>query len=205
MKVRIVAEPDTILQNGRAAKPAPVVEYRLPGWAALEPRPRRRARGFSFLASAGLHGIVIALLAQVPAHSRSSARPVYDELIRPHANKIVWYNFQKQLPDVVADKRIGTFPKPRGEHKSKQAIIAASPNAKSNQQFIWRPVPKLEILQDLSLPNLIVRANTSLPALWNASIASSSSRMHVFARATYVAGSRRRSSAASASDSPRGT
>jgi hypothetical protein len=91
-------------------------------------------------------------------------RPIYDEVIRPHADKIVWYDFRKKLPQVEAEKRIGISPKPRGREVSRQTIIAASPDAKSQQQFIWRPVPKVEIRQVLSLPNLIARASVSVPA-----------------------------------------
>ncbi len=86
-------------------------------------------------------------------------------LIRPDEHKIVWYDYRKPvLPDVDATQRIGTFPKPRGQELSRDVIIASAPKAQSTKQLIWLPVPKVQIKQDLSMPNLIARAATAIPA-----------------------------------------
>jgi outer membrane biosynthesis protein TonB len=132
------------------------------------PRSRRRRAGYglrprSFAFSAGIHGVVVALLFMVPSTNERAAKTAYNELIQPQVHKLIWYDFQKKLPDVAAAKRVGNSPEPRGAELSKQAIIAASPNPVSKQRFIWRPVPKIIIPQDLPLPNLIARTNTSLP------------------------------------------
>ncbi|MBZ5592006.1 MAG: energy transducer TonB [Acidobacteriia bacterium] len=110
-----------------------------------------------------MHGIVIALLFLLPSHEDADGTTAYKQLIQAHEHKLIWYNFQKKLPDVQATQKVGNSPEPRGKELSKQTIIAASPNPVSSQQFIWRPIPKLLIPQDLPLPNLIVRTNTSLP------------------------------------------
>jgi hypothetical protein len=99
----------------------------------------------------------------MPTQTSVPVRPIYDELIRPEAHKLVWYDFRKPVPEVAASERIGTFPKPRGRQLSKEAIIATSPQPKSKQQLIWLPVPKVEIHQDVPAPNLIARAPTALP------------------------------------------
>ncbi len=79
-------------------------------------------------------------LPRITAHNK----PIYDELIKPAEKKIVWYSPpKKQLPDVSAQQRIGTFPKPRAPIKSSVAIIATAPKPKSVKQFIWQPVPKV--------------------------------------------------------------
>ncbi len=135
---------------------------------SLPPRSRRRRPSYrlqprSFAFSAGLHGIVVALLFLVPSSNERAGKTAYQELIQPQAHKLIWYDFHKKLPDVSASKRVGNSPDARGAELSKQAIIAASPNPISKQQFIWRPAPKLLIPQDLPLPNLIARTNTSLP------------------------------------------
>ncbi len=119
------------------------------------------------MASVSLHGAAILSLGLISPYRDDPAlrRPIYDELIRPEERKIVWYNYRKPpLPDVTAAKRIGTFPKPRGRELSKDAIIATAPHAKSSTQIIWRPVPKIEIRQDLPAPNLVLRSATSIPA-----------------------------------------
>jgi len=123
-----------------------------------------RIRPASFLASIGLHCVSILLLGLIGTQSTVLQKPVYENVIRPHADKIVWYDFRKKVPDVEPQNKIGETPKPRGLELSKQAIIANAPEPKSRQQFVWRPVPKVEIRQDLALPNLILRANLAVPA-----------------------------------------
>jgi hypothetical protein len=110
-----------------------------------------------------LHSAVVVLLFSVPSTNQRDENTAYKELIQPQVHKLIWYDFHKKLPDVSAAKKVGTSPEARGAELSKQVIIAASPNPISKQQFIWRPVPKILIPQDLPLPNLIARTNTSLP------------------------------------------
>lgn len=103
------------------------------------------------------------LLFLIPSSNENTRNTAYKELIQPQVHKLIWYDFHKKLPEVSAAKKVGNSPEARGAELSKQTIIAASPNPVSKQQFIWRPVPKILIPQDLPLPNLIVRTNTSLP------------------------------------------
>jgi hypothetical protein len=119
----------------------------------------------SFAVSLVIHSIAVLGLALISPPNSVSNRPIYDEVIQPQEHKIVWYNYRKPVvPDVDAAHRIGTFPKPRGREMSRDVIIATAPKATSNKQFIWLPVPKVEIKQDLPVPNLIARAATAIPA-----------------------------------------
>jgi len=132
------------------------------------------ARGYriqpsSFVLSILFHVVVVTgllLLPQVQSVDRAQNKPIYNDLIKPEEKKIVWYRPppKKALPDVSAQERIGTFPKPRAPQKADIAIIATSPKPKSVKQFIWQPVPKVEIRQDLPAPNLISRAAMAIPA-----------------------------------------
>jgi len=140
------------------------------GSIPTRPRVARgyRIRPTSFILSIGFHVLVVSALllaphveSQDPAHNK----PIYEELIKPEERKIVWYSPPKKaLPDVSAERRIGTFPIPRAPKKSEIAIIATAPKPKSVKQFIWQPVPKVEIRQDLPAPNLISRAAMAIPA-----------------------------------------
>ena len=124
---------------------------------------RIRPRSFAF--SVVFHCLVIAALGLLPAYmDQAPKKPLYDELIRPQEHKIVWYDFRKPLPDVDAAQRIGTLPIPRGRELSREVIIAKSPNAKSSQQFIWQPVPKLEIHRDIPAPNVVATMSTAVVA-----------------------------------------
>src|SRR5579862_2202533 len=124
-----------------------------------------RIRPRSFAASVVLHALAALGLVLIHSQTPVSSRPIYDEVIRPDEHKIVWYDYRKpKLPDVDATQRIGTFPKPRGQELSRDVVIATAPKAESIRQLIWLPVPKVQIKQDLSMPNLIARAATAIPA-----------------------------------------
>ncbi len=129
-----------------------------------------RVRPTSFVFSILFHVAVITgllLLPQSPAanHEQAAERPIYEQLIKPEEKKIVWYTPPKQkLPDVSAERRIGTFRFPRAPKKADVAIIAAAPHPESVKQFIWQPVPKIQLRQDLPTPNLISRAAMAIPA-----------------------------------------
>jgi hypothetical protein len=133
------------------------------------------ARGYhihpsSFVFSILFHVVVVTGLLLLPTfepedRTHSNDKPIYTQIIKPAEQKIVWYSPpKKKLPDVTAQERIGTFPRPRAPQKSAVAIIATAPKPKSVKQFIWQPVPKVEIHQDLPAPNLIARAAMAIPA-----------------------------------------
>src|SRR5713226_220520 len=113
-----------------------------------------RMRAVSFIASVGLHCLGIVILGLLPGPEKVAPKSIYEDVIQPQAHKIIWYDFHKQLPDVVGTKRVGVFPKPRGITVSRQAMIATSSKPQSKKQFIWQPAPKVEIREDLPLPNL---------------------------------------------------
>jgi hypothetical protein len=137
----------------------------------LHPERRRRKReGISypirprsFVASIGVHGAVLALLVLVPSARVAPRRPIYTELIEPQAEKIVWRNLREPLPHVSAPEKVGLSEQPRGVKLSSRVVVATSPQARSETQFIWQPVPKIEIRQDLPLPNLVSRVNLPAP------------------------------------------
>ena len=120
-------------------------------------------RPVSFGASLGLHVFVVSILFFNPVRVPSEETSLYRDLIQPQAHKIIFYNFHHKLPEVNAAKKMGTSLRPRGTELSRQTMIAMSPNAKSDKQFIWQPVPKIEVPRDLALPNLVARASTALP------------------------------------------
>src|SRR5579864_7875583 len=131
----------------------------------LPQTPVYRIRPRSFAVSIVLHSIAVLSLGLITPQSSLSNRPIYDEVIRPDEHKIVWYDYRKPpVPDVDATERIGTFPKPRGKEFSRDVVIATAPKAVSTKQFIWLPVPKIEIKRDLAMPNLIARMASAVPA-----------------------------------------
>lgn len=127
-----------------------------------------RIRPSSFVFSILFHVVVVSgllFLPHIESEDQAHKKPIFEELIQPEENKIVWYTPPKKvLPDVSAQQRIGTFPQPRAPQKASIAIIATAPKPKSVKQFIWQRVPKVEIRQDVAAPNLIARAAMAIPA-----------------------------------------
>jgi len=131
--------------------PLAVVGYRI--------RPR------SFVLSVILHGLAIFALAFIPVvyTDTSILRQRVDEPVdEPEKHKIIWYDFRKALPDVQPTERIGDSPEPRGRELSPDTMIAVSPKPDSSKQFIWQPIPKPEIPEDVPAPNIVVRSHTAV-------------------------------------------
>src|ERR1700722_13138555 len=131
-------------------------------------RRERDQRGYpihrsSFVASIGVHAVAILTISFLSVSSRTPERPVFDELIKANESKITYYDFKTKTPEVVAQKKVGASPNPRGAELSKQALIATAPKAASKQQTIWVPTPKIEIHRDFPAPNPVARPNASLP------------------------------------------
>ena len=122
-----------------------------------------RIRPASFGLSLGLHALAVTILFSNPLRVASEETTQYRDIIQPQAHKIIFYSFRQKLPEVAAARKEGRSLKPKGTELSRQTIIASSPNAKSDKQFIWQPFPKIEVPRDLPLPNLIARANIALP------------------------------------------
>ena len=134
---------------------------------AGEARPDYPLRVSSFFASLGVHavGITTLLLVGFPGGPplQRTARPIYEELIKPYEHEVLYYDFRKAVPDVDPVEKVGRGPIPRGTELSDQAIIASSKKPKSKQVFISVQAPKIEIHQDPPAALLIAKAKFTLP------------------------------------------
>jgi hypothetical protein len=131
--------------------------------ARTKPRASYPIRLTSLVTSLSIHLIIVALLLSGFPQGTAPKRPIFDELIQPHVHKIIYYDLRKKPSDVEPLKQVGKFPRPRGAESSRQTVIATAPIPKSTQQMIWVPTPKIEIQQDVPMPNLIARMKTALP------------------------------------------
>ena len=113
-----------------------------------------RLRPAPFAVSLLTHALILGWLATGPV--RQEPKSLYEQVIAPHASKLVWYDFREKLPDVSP----AAAPKPakplRADVKfAAQQIAAASAKARRAQQFVWQPAPKLELRTDLQSPNVL--------------------------------------------------
>src|SRR5438874_2134521 len=104
-----------------------------------------------------IHGAAFALLMTAPAIElprRSESE--YKQAIAGHEEKIVWYKFPRQLPDVSPPKRMETPRLPlRASAEAKQAIVSSPRNAPARPQMVWTPAPELKDAKPIESPNLL--------------------------------------------------
>ena len=112
-----------------------------------------RSRAATFAVSWLAHGLILTWVAWGPV--REKPKSLYEVAIKPHESKLVWYNFREKLPDVSpAGPRKRAKP-PRAIVKAPQRIVANAAKARRARQFVWQPVPKLELHTDLQSPNVL--------------------------------------------------
>ena len=136
----------------------------------LRPESSRGPKPAPLLLSLTVHASVIAWLFFVPsAGPRKKPQSLYEREIAPHEKKLVWYRFNKQLPEVSPMKppaRKEPRPKPvRATVKHpKQSIAAKSPSHDEVKQMTLAPGPELKIPHELEAPNLMAFKMPEPPA-----------------------------------------
>ena len=118
----------------------------------------------SFIASMGVHCALIAALAMISTDADKPIWALSTDLKQLQVRKVLIYDIRRKTTDVTPLKSFGSSAKPRGAEVSKQAVIATSPKPTSTKQFIWQPVPKIQIKRDMRAPDVIARMARSLPA-----------------------------------------
>jgi len=113
-----------------------------------------RPKPAPFAASLATHGLILGWLAAGPV--REEPKPLYAQVIAPHASKLVWYNFREKLPEVSPSAERKPAKPPRADVKmAGQEIVAAAAKARRARQLIWQPAPKLELRTELESPNVL--------------------------------------------------
>lgn len=131
----------------------------------LQPAPTpllASARGLA--ASLLIHAVAISLIG-TRSVSLAPEEPLPKTLIAEarQSKRIIWYKV-KNLPDIRPDSGAAKLNSPRIDQPLKpRTVITNSTTPKPLKQFIWRPAPKVEIRQELQLPNLVAFAAPALP------------------------------------------
>jgi TonB family protein len=113
-----------------------------------------RFRPVPFAFSLLVHGTILTWVASGPV--RDEPKSLYAREIAPHASRVIWYDFRQKLPDVSPPASHLHAAPPRAEVKiATQEMVAGSPTAPHARQFIWQPVPKLEMNKDVQSPNVL--------------------------------------------------
>jgi TonB family protein len=121
----------------------------------LRPEASQGPRPAPVIASLIAHMSVLATIALAPSAPRK-APSLYEREIAPHEKKLVWYRFDKKLPDVSPPKQEATSRPLRAEVKHpNQTIVSRSPLSRPAKQTILTLGPELKIERELSAPNLM--------------------------------------------------
>jgi TonB family protein len=126
----------------------------------LEGKNRGARKPLSFLASAGLHGVVLSWMVLGPPlpGSEPPRRSLYDQEIRPNEKKIVWYTMKEKLPDISPSDKAEDPRPPRAKELAKQTMVSGEKDDEGATQRIWMPAPEVELPKPLPLPNVVAVA-----------------------------------------------
>jgi TonB family protein len=115
-----------------------------------------RKRPGPLVVSLALHGAVFFAMMNAPEIKLPEQnKSEYQLAFQGKEEKLVWYKFNKELPDVTP-LRAKAEPKPvRATLKAKQQIVASRKDAPQRTQVVWTPAPDLSKLQKLELPNVL--------------------------------------------------
>jgi TonB family protein len=119
--------------------------------------PRKTA---SFVASVGLHGLVVTWMVLGPPLPGSGLPPksLYDQEIKPNEKKIVWYAVKDKLPDITPTEAPENSQPPRAKLLAKQTIVSGPKDEDDATQRIFMPAPEVQLPKPLPLPNVVAVA-----------------------------------------------
>jgi TonB family protein len=119
-----------------------------------QPPGGRLRRALSLLASVTIHGSVLGWVALGPA-PRQAPKTLYEQVIQPNREKIVWHSLKSKLPDVTPASKSKDKRPPRAVKKMDQTMVANSGAKTKSEQMIWLPKPSIETPKELPSPNVL--------------------------------------------------
>jgi len=128
------------------------------GRVVIRGKTDRLQRSLAFGISASLHGCVLVWLVMAAVLQPARPRSVYDQEIKPHVEKLVWYNLRERLPDVRPSETATDKRPPRARRRFHQQLVAGRKDSERAPQMIWMPAPRIELAKALPLPNVLAVA-----------------------------------------------
>jgi len=123
---------------------------------AIGAQLENRRRGFSLALSVAIHAAVLMLAIYVdPPALPPRAPSEYNLVVTGKEEKIVWYKFRKDLPDVTPPRATGERRPLRAVVKSEQSVVSSPKNAPPRPRMVWTPAPVIAVMPPLESPNLI--------------------------------------------------
>jgi TonB family protein len=88
---------------------------------------------------------------KLPEPSKSE----YKQAIEGKEDKLVWFKFNKELPDVTPPKAKAERRPLRAEVKAPQQIVASRRDAPKQRQMVWTDAPELKETRVVEMPNVL--------------------------------------------------
>jgi TonB family protein len=114
-------------------------------------------RSMSFSTSGLIHGAVLAYVAFGTMWQHAAPRQsLYDQEIRPHEKKLIWYHVAEKLPEIRPPRPEKSDPRPlRAIRPFHQEIVAGNRDDRRPPQLVWAPAPEVAAPKMQPLPNAV--------------------------------------------------
>ncbi len=129
----------------------------------VRPETKRLQSASSFAISACVHGSVLAWVAIGPLIPKAGPANLYEQEIRPHANRLVWYNLRDRLPEIAPSRQPLDRRPPRAHTKAPRTLVAGAKDTPRAAQIIWLPAPTLDTPKMVPSPNVVALTPPSRP------------------------------------------
>jgi TonB family protein len=114
-------------------------------------------RSMSFSTSGIIHGAILAYVAFGTMLQHAAPRQsLYDQEIRPHEKKLVWYHVAEKLPEIRPPRPEKAAARPlRATRTFHQEIVAGARDDARPPQLVWAPAPEAPAPKPQPLPNVV--------------------------------------------------
>jgi TonB family protein len=103
-----------------------------------------------------IHGAAFAALLSTPEIKLPEpSKSAWKQAIEGKEDKLVWFRFNKELPDVTPPKTKAERRPLRAQVKARQEIVASRKDAPKQKQLVWTDAPALPDTPPLELPNVL--------------------------------------------------
>src|SRR5271169_6233839 len=105
---------------------------------------REKKRPGPLAVSLALHGAAFFGLMNAPdLKLPEPSKSEYKQAIEGKEDKLVWYKFNKELPDIAPPETTPESKPLRAEARAEQEIVASRKDAPKRKQVVWTPAPEL--------------------------------------------------------------
>ena len=97
----------------------------------------------------------IALLSTGPIELPEPAKSEYKQAFAGKEEKLVWFRFNKELPEVTPPKTKSDRQPLKAQMKAPQEIVASRKDAPKQKQMVWAEAPELKDIPPVEMPNVL--------------------------------------------------